>query len=150
MNKPLQTLPTIKALLVKIAGTPVRRTRQRIMQVKSPGSWLGNLTSTELAGNQSEEDRLKAGWGRDVCDQDFTTFWGSTPSNPHLVCWAHLGTCYIANLNLSIQNGSRDQGNTLNTLREAPGMLETDPVRTVAGLLDNSSSAQTMLNAKAS
>ena len=27
----------------------------------------------------------------DVCDQDFTTFWGS---NPHLVCWAHLGTCY--------------------------------------------------------
>ena len=56
----------MKVLLVKIAGTPVSGTRQRIMQVKSAGSWSGNLTSTELAGNQSEEDRLKheAGWGR--------------------------------------------------------------------------------------
>ena len=80
MNTPLQTPPTIKALLVKIAGTPAPGTRQRIMQVRSAGSWSGNLTSTELAGSQSEEDRLKAGWGRDVCDQDFTTLGLQSPS----------------------------------------------------------------------
>ena len=67
----------MKVLLVKIAGTPVSGTRQRIMQVKSAGSWSGNLTSTELAGNQSEEE---AGWGQDVCDQDFTTLGLQSPS----------------------------------------------------------------------
>ena len=72
----------MKVLLVKIAGTPVSGTRQRIMQVRSAGSWSGNLTSTELAGSQSEEDRLKheAGWGQDVCDQDFTTLGLQSPS----------------------------------------------------------------------
>ena len=72
----------MKVLLVKTAGTPVSGTRQRIMQVRSAGSWSGNLTSTELAGSQSEEDRLKheAGWGRDGCDQDFTTLGLQSPS----------------------------------------------------------------------
>ena len=118
----------MKVLLVKTAGTPVSGTRQRIMQVRSAGSWSGNLTSTELAGSQSEEDRLKheAGWGRDVCDQDFTTLVIGAPN--HIWCAGHIWDRAINNLNLSIQNGCRDQGNTLNTLREAAGMLETDLV----------------------
>ena len=146
MDKPLQTPHTFKDLLVKIAGTPVLWIRQRIVQVRSPGSWSGNLTSTELAGSQSEEDRLKheAGWGR-LWPGLHHIDWGS---NPHLVCWAHLGTCYCQPepllpewLQRSKQylkyskRSSRDAGN---------GSC------TVAGLLDNSSSAQTMLNAKAS
>ena len=52
------------------------------MQVKSPGSGLANLISTELAGSQSEEDHSKheAGWGQDVCDQDFSTLGLQSPS----------------------------------------------------------------------
>ena len=113
----------MKVLLVKIAGTPVPRIRQRIVQVRSPGSWSGNLTSTELAGSQSEEDRLKheAGRGRDGTSPHFGApipIW----------CAGHIWERAIANLNLSFQNGCRDQSNTLNTLREAAGMLETDLV----------------------
>ena len=43
-------------------------------------------------------------------------------------CAGHIWERAIANLNLSIQNDCRDQGNTLNTLKEAAGMLETDLV----------------------